>query len=131
MHKQELVILIRQKICLRRGTIMKHQSYLKNIWPQKKIQDPVPRLLPVPDRVVTRFPERGVRLVGTDGWSWDAPFSHTRRKVAETGDAGLIACCSASFAFRSASASSRASLRCFSWPMAIGAVDCGVAVAAA
>ena len=32
----------------------------------------------------------GVRLVGTDGWSWDAPFSHTRRKVAETGDAGLI-----------------------------------------
>ena len=21
--------------------------------------------------------ERGVRLVGTDGWSWDAPFSHT------------------------------------------------------
>jgi kynurenine formamidase len=34
--------------------------------------------------------ERGVRLVGTDGWSWDAPFSHTRRKVAETGDASLI-----------------------------------------
>lgn len=34
--------------------------------------------------------ERGVRLTGTDGWSWDAPFSHTRRRVAETGDAGLI-----------------------------------------
>ena len=34
--------------------------------------------------------ERGVRLVGTDAWSWDAPFSHTRRKVAATGDAGLI-----------------------------------------
>ncbi|WP_426960069.1 cyclase family protein [Muricoccus radiodurans] len=34
--------------------------------------------------------ERGVRLVGTDGWSWDAPFSHTKRKVAETGDASLI-----------------------------------------
>ena len=34
--------------------------------------------------------ERGVRLVGTDGWSWDAPFSHTRRKVAETGDASFI-----------------------------------------
>ncbi len=34
--------------------------------------------------------ERGVRLVGTDGWSWDAPFSHTRRRVQETGDAGLI-----------------------------------------
>jgi kynurenine formamidase len=34
--------------------------------------------------------EQGVRLVGTDGWSWDAPFSHTRRKVAATGDASLI-----------------------------------------
>jgi kynurenine formamidase len=34
--------------------------------------------------------ERGVRLVGTDAWSWDAPFSHTRRKVQESGDAGLI-----------------------------------------
>ncbi len=34
--------------------------------------------------------ERGVRLVGTDGWSWDAPFSHTKRRVAETGDASLI-----------------------------------------
>ena len=34
--------------------------------------------------------ERGVRLVGTDAWSWDAPFSLTRKRVAETGDAGLI-----------------------------------------
>lgn len=34
--------------------------------------------------------ERGVRLVGTDGWSWDAPFSHTKKRVAETGDASLI-----------------------------------------
>lgn len=34
--------------------------------------------------------ERGVRVVGTDAWSWDAPFSHTRRKVQETGDASLI-----------------------------------------
>ena len=34
--------------------------------------------------------EQGVRLVGTDAWSWDAPFSHTRRRVAESGDAGLI-----------------------------------------
>ena len=34
--------------------------------------------------------QQGVRLVGTDGWSWDAPFSHTRRKVAQTGDASLI-----------------------------------------
>ena len=34
--------------------------------------------------------EQGVRLTGTDGWSWDAPFSHTKRKVQETGDVGLI-----------------------------------------
>ncbi|MGH7051997.1 MAG: cyclase family protein [Acetobacteraceae bacterium] len=32
----------------------------------------------------------GVRVVGTDAWSWDAPFSATRRKVAETGDDSLI-----------------------------------------
>ena len=34
--------------------------------------------------------ERGVRVTGTDGWSWDALFSHTREKYAETGDASLI-----------------------------------------
>jgi kynurenine formamidase len=34
--------------------------------------------------------ERGVRLTGTDAWSWDAPFSFTRRRVQETGDASLI-----------------------------------------
>ncbi len=33
---------------------------------------------------------RGIRLVGTDAWSWDAPFSHTRDRVRLTGDAGLI-----------------------------------------
>jgi kynurenine formamidase len=34
--------------------------------------------------------ERGVRLTGTDGWSWDAPFVHTRAKFEESGDASLI-----------------------------------------
>ncbi len=34
--------------------------------------------------------ERGVRLTGTDAWSWDAPFVHTARKYAETQDASLI-----------------------------------------
>ena len=34
--------------------------------------------------------ERGVRLTGTDGWSWDAPFVHTKEKYLETNDAGLI-----------------------------------------
>ena len=34
--------------------------------------------------------ERGVRLTGTDAWSWDAPFSHTAQKFAETGDERLI-----------------------------------------
>lgn len=34
--------------------------------------------------------ERGVRVVGTDAWSWDAPFSFTRRRFAEAGDARII-----------------------------------------
>ena len=34
--------------------------------------------------------ERGVRVVGTDGWSWDAPFVHTARRWAETRDAAII-----------------------------------------
>jgi kynurenine formamidase len=33
---------------------------------------------------------QGVKVVGTDAWSWDAPFSHTARKFAETGDTSLI-----------------------------------------
>lgn len=34
--------------------------------------------------------ERGVRLTGTDGWSWDAPFVHTAERYAESHDASLI-----------------------------------------
>ncbi|MGZ5130645.1 MAG: cyclase family protein [Caldimonas sp.] len=34
--------------------------------------------------------ERGVRLTGTDAWSWDAPFVHTAKKYGETKDASLI-----------------------------------------
>jgi kynurenine formamidase len=34
--------------------------------------------------------ERGVRVTGTDAWSWDAPFSHTAEKYADTKDASLI-----------------------------------------
>ncbi|MBN9529070.1 MAG: cyclase family protein [Alphaproteobacteria bacterium] len=34
--------------------------------------------------------ERGVRLTGTDAWSWDAPFVHTAKKFAESRDAKLI-----------------------------------------
>jgi kynurenine formamidase len=34
--------------------------------------------------------ERGVRLTGTDGWSWDAPFVHTKEKYSASRDAGLI-----------------------------------------
>jgi kynurenine formamidase len=34
--------------------------------------------------------ERGVRVVGTDAWSWDAPFSHTAKKWAETRDPKII-----------------------------------------
>ena len=34
--------------------------------------------------------ERGVRLTGTDAWSWDAPFSHTAKRWAETRDPSII-----------------------------------------
>ena len=34
--------------------------------------------------------ERGVRVTGTDAWSWDAPFKYTAERVAETGDTSLI-----------------------------------------
>ncbi|HVR91659.1 MAG TPA: cyclase family protein [Novosphingobium sp.] len=34
--------------------------------------------------------ERGVEVVGTDAWSWDAPFSHTAKKWAETRDPSII-----------------------------------------
>jgi kynurenine formamidase len=34
--------------------------------------------------------ERGIRLTGTDGWSWDAPFAYTKEKYLETGDSSLI-----------------------------------------
>ena len=34
--------------------------------------------------------ERGVRVTGTDAWSWDAPFPYTAQRYAATGDASLI-----------------------------------------
>ena len=34
--------------------------------------------------------ERGVKIVGTDGWSWDAPFVHTAKRWAETRDPKII-----------------------------------------
>ncbi|MEO7404027.1 MAG: cyclase family protein [Burkholderiales bacterium] len=34
--------------------------------------------------------ERGVRLTGTDAWSWDAPFVYTAEKYATSKDASLI-----------------------------------------
>ncbi len=34
--------------------------------------------------------ERGVRLTGTDGRSWDAPFLHTAEKYRRSRDASLI-----------------------------------------
>jgi kynurenine formamidase len=33
---------------------------------------------------------QGVRIVGTDGWSWDAPFSYTAQRYAATRDASVI-----------------------------------------
>ena len=34
--------------------------------------------------------ERGVRVTGTDAWSWDAPFSYTAKRFAATGDRSLL-----------------------------------------
>ena len=33
---------------------------------------------------------RACRVTGIDGWSWDAPFSFTRKRFAETGDPSII-----------------------------------------
>jgi kynurenine formamidase len=33
---------------------------------------------------------RGVRVVGTDAWSWDAPFAHTARRFAVNKDPSII-----------------------------------------
>jgi kynurenine formamidase len=33
---------------------------------------------------------RGVRITGTDAWSWDAPFCYTAERVKATGDTSLI-----------------------------------------
>jgi len=33
---------------------------------------------------------KGVMVVGTDAWSWDAPFSCTAKRYAETGDPSII-----------------------------------------
>jgi len=34
--------------------------------------------------------ERGVRVTGTDAWSWDAPFAHTAQVFAKSGDPSII-----------------------------------------
>ncbi len=34
--------------------------------------------------------EQGVRVTGTDAWSWDAPFIHTARRYGETKDPSVI-----------------------------------------
>ncbi|WP_349962930.1 cyclase family protein [Rhizobium sp. ZPR3] len=34
--------------------------------------------------------ERGIRVTGTDAWSWDAPFIHTAKRYAESQDPTII-----------------------------------------
>ncbi len=42
-------------------------------------------------REATRFIlGHGVKVTGTDAWSWDAPFEFTSKRVAETGDYSLV-----------------------------------------
>ncbi|MDQ1120466.1 kynurenine formamidase [Pseudoxanthomonas winnipegensis] len=33
---------------------------------------------------------QGIRIAGTDAWSWDAPFPATAKRFAESGDASLV-----------------------------------------
>ena len=33
---------------------------------------------------------KGVKITGTDAWSWDAPFSHTAKRYAESKDPSII-----------------------------------------
>ena len=35
-------------------------------------------------------PAQGVKIVGTDAWSWDAPFVHTNKVWQETRDPSII-----------------------------------------
>ena len=37
-----------------------------------------------------RLAEQGVKIVGTDAWSWDAPFSHTAKRWAKEQDPSII-----------------------------------------
>ncbi len=42
-------------------------------------------------REATNFlTSQGVRMCGTDAWSWDAPFGHTAAAYAKSGDASII-----------------------------------------
>ncbi len=34
--------------------------------------------------------DRGIRVTGTDGWSWDAPFVHTAQRFNDTKDPSII-----------------------------------------
>ena len=34
--------------------------------------------------------EHGIRVTGTDAWSWDPPFSYTARRFRETGDPSIV-----------------------------------------
>jgi kynurenine formamidase len=34
--------------------------------------------------------DRGIRVTGTDAWSWDAPFSYTAERYADDKDASII-----------------------------------------
>ena len=42
------------------------------------------------DEATLYLTERGVRVTGTDAWSWDAPFVHTAKRFAENHDASII-----------------------------------------
>jgi kynurenine formamidase len=52
--------------------------------------DYVPRGCGVGREATLYLTSRGVKITGTDAWSWDAPFVHTARRYALTNNAKLI-----------------------------------------
>lgn len=52
--------------------------------------DYVPRGCGMGREATLYLTSRGVKITGTDAWSWDAPFVHTAKRYAETRNAKLI-----------------------------------------
>ena len=59
------------------GTMFRHQDYLMKGCGMGR-------------EATLHLLNQGIRVTGTDAWSWDAPFAITAKRYAETGDASLV-----------------------------------------